>query len=580
MTAVATDAELKARRRTTGLREGRRSGNRRVAGCRRAPSRGPPVTLPLIPAPAAVVHGSGSVDLRTVEAVTASEPTALGVATRFRADLLAWTGLRVPEAAMGTERTVPGVHVELGVPAESPPTSRAPADAHQVVIDDEGVLVRAATAAGLYRGLTSVVQLAGTGGPVLPQLRITDHGRYGWRGLSLDVARCIVPVADVERVIDLLALYKFSVLHLHLTDTEGWRLEISSWPQLTANAPGGQREYYTQEEFAGLVAYAQARHVTLVPEIDLPGHAGAVLRVHPELGAATVSLQPPIPIANLDAQSERTWRFVEDVLGEVAALTAGPYLHLGGDEAFGMADDAHAAFVSRTARIAEALGKIPVGWQEAGRGELRPGQVLQHWIDFTADAGTDADADAPGKGTNAGEDPDAARQRAIVAKLPRRIRAMLAENFAKASGDLDRIAAAGAGIVLSPNSRAYLDRPHAERSGDERQDADRGRLGLPFYPPTAVRRYLEWDPEALAGPVAPDRVLGVEAAVWGETARTMRDYEALILPRLTAIAEVAWARPDDRSWAEFRERLARHAVLWSRQGWNWWQAESVDWVRP
>ncbi len=536
------------------------------------------MTLPIIPAPAAVVHGSGSFDVRAVEAVTASEPAALEVAARFRADLLAWTGVVVPEAAVGTGRTVPGVHVELGGPTEAPATSGGPADAHRVVIDDGGVLVRAATAEGLYRGLTSVVQMVGAGGPLLPQLQITDRGEYGWRGLSLDVARCFVPVPDVERVIDLLALYKFSVLHLHLTDNEGWRLEIASWPRLTANAADGQRAHYTQEEFAGLVAYAQARCVTLVPEIDLPGHAGAVLRVHPELGAANVSLHPPLPIANLDAQSASTWRFVEDVLREVAALTAGPYLHLGGDEAFGMEDDAHAAFVSRTARIAADLGKIPVGWQEASRGDPGPGQVLQHWIDFAAPSVPDADA--PGAGAGTGEDPEAARQRATVAKLPRRIRAMLEENVAKASADLDRIATAGARLLLSPNSRAYLDRPHAERSGDVRQDADRDRLGLPYYPPTPLRRYLEWDPRALAGPVAAERILGVEAAVWGETANTTRDYELLILPRLPVIAEVAWCRAEGRSWTEFRERLARHAVLWSRQGWNWWQAESVDWVRP
>lgn len=532
-------------------------------------------SLRLIPSPSQTSTGSGTFDLRTVQVLTVNHPSALPVADRFREDLRVWTGVDVPAAVVVAGRAPGSVHVELAREdgaARDPlsPGSPAASGVHRLLIDGDGVQVRADQEEGLYRGLTSVVQLAGVGGPSLPHVEVNDGARFGWRGLSLDVVRCFIPIDEVKRVIDLLALYKFSVLHLHLTDNEGWRIEIRSRPRLTAATPpseGAARAYYTQEEYTDLVRYAKQRFITLVPEIDLPGHAGAVLRAYPELGAGEVSLESRIPIANLDASSEAAWSFVQDVLGELAAVTPGPYLHTGGDEAFGMDDEAHARFVSRVARSVQSLGKTAVGWQEASRGDVGADQILQHWIDFTSShAGEDS----------AGE--EAGGDAAGALGLPPEVLEMLRQNFVKSAGDLERIADKGARLLLSPTTHAYLDRPHAESSRNKRQELARDRLGLRGYPPTPLSDYLEWNPLDIAPSIAPDRVVGVEAAVWGETVTGVEDLEALLLPRLPAIAEVAWSNAESQSWPEYRARLARHALLWSRRAWNWYEADSVDWA--
>jgi hexosaminidase len=532
-------------------------------------------SLPLIPSPSQTSMGSGTFDLRKVQTLTVNDPAALPIADRFRADLHAWTEVDVPAAVVAAGRTSGSVHVELAREDGTPPDplspgSRAASGVHRLLIDGDGVQVRADQEEGLYRGLTSVVQLAGVGGPSLPHVEVNDRARFGWRGLSLDVVRCFIPIEEVKRVIDLLALYKFSVLHLHLTDNEGWRIEIRSRPRLTAataQSEAGGRTYYTQEEYTDLVRYARQRFITVVPEIDLPGHAGAVLRAYPQLGAGEVSLESPIPIANVDGSSEATWTFVEDVLRELAAVTPGPYLHIGGDEAFGMDDEAHARFVSRVARAVQSLGKTAVGWQEASRGDVGPDQILQHWIDFTS---SNPDEDSAGEEAGSGA--------AGALRLPPEVLEMLRENFGKSAGDLERIADKGARLLLSPAKHAYLDRPHAESSRNERQELVRGRLGLPVYPPTPLSDYLEWNPLDIAHSIAPDRVLGVEAAVWGETVTGVEDLEVLLLPRLPAIAEVAWSPAESQGWPEYRARLARHALLWSRRAWNWYEADSVDWA--
>jgi hexosaminidase len=532
-------------------------------------------SLPLIPFPSQTSMGSGTFDLREVRTLTVNHPSALPVADRFRQDLRAWTEVDVPAAVVAAGRASGSVHGELtregGAPADPvSPRSPAASGVHRLLIDRDGVQVQADQEEGLYRGLTSVVQLAGIGGSWLPHVEVNDRARFGWRGLSLDVVRCFIPIEQVRRVIDLLALYKLSVLHLHLTDNEGWRSEIRSRPQLTAGIPraeGAARAYYTQEEYTDLVRYAGERFITLIPEVDLPGHAGAVLRAYPELKAGEVSLESPIPIANVDASSEATWAFVEDVLRELAAMTPGPYLHIGGDEAFGMDDEAHARFVSRVARSVQSLGKTAVGWQEASRGDVGRDQILQHWIDFTSSpAGEDSVVE------EAGGDP------AGALGLPPEVLVMLRENFLKSAGDLERIADKGARLLLSPTTHAYLDRPHAEPSRNQRQELARGRLGLRAYPPTPLSDYLEWNPLDIAPSIAPDRVVGVEAAVWGETVTGVEDLEALLLPRLPAIAEVAWTNAGSQSWPEYRARLARHPLLWSRQAWNWYEADSVDWA--
>lgn len=530
--------------------------------------------LPLIPAPRSVAVHPGTVDLRAARSLTVSAVEALVVADQLREDLRLWAGVDLPEPTVAPSGAPGGVHLALRAARSAGVVSSPFAGEHEVAVSAGGVQVAAAEPEGLYRGATSVVQLAGTGSGLLPHLVLQDGPAFGWRGLSLDVTRHFVPASEVRRVIDVLALYKFSVLHLHLTDNEGWRLEIRSRPALTAGRllEDGSRAYYTQEEFAELVAYARARFVTVVPEIDLPGHASAVLQAYPELGARAVAAPEgsPFPVANLDGPDDLVWSFVDDVLTEVVALTPGPYLHVGGDEAFGMDPQAHAAFVTRWAQRVRDHGKTVVGWQEASRAQLPPGQVLQHWIDFAGNI-ADRQADAAAGGDGAGAAASAA------AGLPPETVAMLAETFVQARGDLERIAAQGSLVLLSPNGHAYLDRPHAEPSADPAQAELRGRLGLPYYPPTPLRAYVEWDPTAQAGPLDRSRIAGVEGAVWCETVTSVPDLEALLLPRLPGVAQAAWGEPGGTTWPEHRDRLASHAALWDRLAWHWYQDTSVPW---
>ena len=193
----------------------------------------------------------------------------------------------------------------------------------------------------------------------------------------LDVARHFFAVEDVLRVIDHLARYKLNHLHLHLTDDQGWRIAVDSWPRLTTvggatEVGGGPGGHYTKADYRRIVAYAAARHITVVPEIDLPGHTNAALVAYPELAPDKIAPPPytgtEVGFSYVDPADERTYDFVADVLGEVAALTPGPWLHIGGDEAFKVHGRGYTGFVERVQRIVADLGKTVVGWHQLAAG--------------------------------------------------------------------------------------------------------------------------------------------------------------------------------------------------------------------
>jgi hexosaminidase len=319
----------------------------------------------------------------------------------------------------------------------------------------------------------------------------------------LDVARHFFGADDVKRFVDVVAPYRFNRLHLHLTDDQGWRIEIQSWPRLAevgglgavGGAAGG---FYTQAEYTDLVTYCAERGIVVVPEVDLPGHVNAALVAYPELAPAGFAPQPytgtDVGFSSLDTRADVTWRFLEDVLGELAALTPGPYLHIGGDEAASTPLDAYVPFVARVCELVRANGKTPVGWEEIAKAPLPPGTIVQHW-----------------------QDPELAR--------------LAAEQ--------------GAQLIMSPASRVYLDQKYDEST----------RLGTTWAGHVSLRDAYDWDP---------GDVLGVEAALWSETLETLADVEEMAFPRLLAVAEVAWTR-GPRDWEDFRRRAeAESAELESR----------------
>ena len=339
--------------------------------------------------------------------------------------------------------------------------------------------------------------------------------RFEWRGVMLDVARHFFGVDDVKRFIDLLALYKLNRLHLHLTDDQGWRIEIRSRPRLAE-----QGDHFTQREYATIVAHAASRGVTVVPEIDVPGHVNAALVAYPELARPGVVPEPysgtDVGFSTLDISNEESYAFVDDVVREVAALTPGAYVHIGGDEAAATKPDDYARFMRRAQEIVQRHGKRTIAWEEIAQAELLPGTIVQHWK----------------------------------------------------QGELARRAVEqGAKVIMSPASRTYLDMKY---------DAST-KLGFEWAGHVEVRDAYDWDPATQVPGVAEADVLGVEAALWSETLETIADVELMAFPRLAAVAEVGWSAQSERDWDDFRKRLAAQAPSLEALGVNFHRSAQIPW---
>ena len=284
-----------------------------------------------------------------------------------------------------------------------------------------------------------------------------------------------------------MALYKLNRLHLHLSDDQGWRISIRSWPRLTTvggrtAVGGGKGGYFTQRDYARIVAYARARFVDVVPEIDMPGHVNAALASYPKLTCDGIAPPPrtdmEVGYSSLCIGKELTYRFVDDVIREIAALTPGPYVHVGGDEAHSTRPEDYLAFMERVESIVRSHGKRMIGWEEVARTKLRRTSVAQHW-----------------------HDPALAR----------------------------RTVEQGAKLVMSPSPKAYLDMKYTPDSP----------IGLTWAGMTSVRDAYTWDPATQVPGVRERDILGVEAPLWSETAATRADVDYLMFPRLLGHAEIA-----------------------------------------
>lgn len=494
----------------------------------------------MIPYPARVeLDGGGALPLDAALVIHAGPGTSPEARELARA-LAVRTGLTPTVLTEHASAPRPG-----GIRLHLDPHAWLGPEAYTLRTDASGAEIVAATTAGLfYAGQTLVQTIATrTDGDDdatwhLPHVAIEDAPRFAYRGMMLDVARHFFPVEDVCAVIDRAASLKLNHLHLHLSDDQGWRLQIDAWPRLTGTAPSGG--FYSTADYRRIVEYAATRHMTVVPEIDMPGHTHAVGIAYPELVEAPVisealraqvaELGQALPEAgvpftgwavgfsSLRIGDEAVDRFVHDVVREVAELSPGPYLHVGGDEALGTAPADFAAFVSRAAQIVREVGKIPITWQEAGAApELPSGTIGQYWGFVAPQDGHDD----------------------------------LARAFVRNGG----------GVILSPADAVYL---------DMKPDAD-STLGLSWANgPTSLRRAYEWEPLAVVEGLAEHDILGVEAALWTETVETLADIDALMFPRIAAAAEIAWSSPPALSaactWESFRERVAVLAPLWRAAG--------------
>ena len=486
--------------------------------------------LPLVPLPADVALTGGAPYALTGAAVTGDPDAAAHLCALVRTR----TGLD-----LGT-----GDGIALAVDGSGP------AESYRLEASTTGIRITGADAAGLFYGVQTLVQLVGRDGDawVVPAVRVIDSPRFAYRGVMLDVARHFHDVDTVRAYIDRAASLKLNVLHLHLSDDQGWRLELRSRPELTAaasatavdGAPGG---FYTQDDYRAIIAYAASRHMTVVPEFDMPGHTHAVGLAYPELAeapAVEVITEGSTPVAgepytgigvgfsSLRIGEEATDAFVRDVFAELADLTPGPWLHFGGDESLGTTPEDFARFVAHASAAITALGKTPVAWHEAGAAAgLAPGTVGQFW-------GFVSPTDA------------AARH---------------ARAFAERGGRL----------ILSPADAVYLDmKPTADSP-----------LGLTWANgPTSLARAYDWEPTRVVDGVDEAAILGVEAPLWTETVATVEDIDALAFPRIAAAAEIAWspASSGERSWESFRSRVGGLGPLWTTLGIRFPALEEVPWT--
>jgi hexosaminidase len=502
-----------------------------VAGCRPAAPRlspnQPAALAGLVPQPNLLRRGNGrpfTVTDATVISVPSGDERAAFVG-RYLADLIATGTLPAPRVVSGD--TPPG-GISLAVDAALAP------DHYELTVTDTGVRLRGGDAAGLFHGAQTLRQLlpadveyeaARLTTLMVPSVHIEDGPRFGWRGAMLDVSRHFFGVADVKRYVDLMALHKLNRLHLHLSDDQGWRLEIRSWPNLTAHGGGsevggGPGGFYTQAQYREIVAYAADRFITVVPEIDMPGHSNAALASYAELNCNGKA--PPrftgieVGFSALCVENETTFRFVDDVVREIAALTPGPFVHIGGDEVKTLSASQYRQFVERVQTIVRSHGKRMIGWDEIAPIALDATSVVQHWR-------------------------PKATSREAVAK--------------------------GAKVILSPADRVYLDMKYTAATP----------IGLRWAAIIDVRATYDWEPATHMDGVGESDLLGIEAPLWTETAAEMRDVEYLAFPRLAAVAEVAWTRRDRRSWPDFAVRLGAQSRRWSALGINFYRSPQIPW---
>src|SRR5215204_3252893 len=492
------------------------------------------MTLPLLPLPQQIERGTGEFQFTPATVIFAEHSFA--ASARFLSDLigLAFGAQPPPVEALATEP--PDGSVVL---RRDPSRKGHGPEAYELQISPTRITISADAAAGAFYGVQTLRQLlppaleyealrAARRNPppiVLPALVVRDSPRFAWRGAMLDVARHFLTVEEVKRYVDLMALHKLNRLHMHLADDQGWRIEIKSWPNLTvlggsSEVGGGPGGFYSQEQYAAIVTYAADRFITIVPEIDMPGHTNAALASYPELNcdgvARPVFTGTEVGFSALCVEKEITYTFIDDVVGEISSITPGPYFHVGGDEVKALTPGQYLGFVDRVQAIVQKHGKQMIGWDEIAPANLVPTSIIQHWRPKTTPA------EAMTKGVK---------------------------------------------VIMSVASKAYLDMKYDAATP----------IGLTWAGIVNVQTSYEWDPGTAAEGVPAASVLGVEGPLWSETIANIRDFEYLAFPRLAALAEAAWSPQSSRTWEEFRVRLGLQNARWTALGLNFYRSPEVPW---
>ena len=440
-------------------------------------------------------------------------------------------------------------------------TKKLGAEGYALTVAAGGVTIRGGGAAGVFYGTQTLRQLlppdierfgwrAGGGKLTVPAVEIEDRPRFSWRGTLLDVSRHFSPVAEVKKYLDTLALHKLNVFQWHLVDDQGWRIEIKKYPKLTS--VGAWREstvrvgdepnldgiphggFYTQEEIRDVVAYAAERFITVVPEIEVPGHSSAALAAYPQFGNTDAPGYAPrvqsrwAIFPETYSPKPETLAFLDDIFTEVLALFPSKFIHIGGDEAmkeqweasptaraFMQANklkDGHELqswFIRRTENFLAKRGRRLIGWDEIQEGGLAPGAAMMAWRDV---------------------------KWAIEA------------------------ARLGHDVVLAPTSHTYFD--YTEGTADE----EGGTIGYQ----TTLEKVYSFEPiPAELEPAHHARVLGAQGQLWRERMPSLPVVERRAFPRLSALAEVVWSPAEKKNFANFRDRLNALLARLDRLGVNY-----------
>jgi len=414
------------------------------------------------------------------------------------------------------------------------------------------ITISSSTLTGIFYGIQSLLQILPlSGAQKIPSVQITDYPRFPWRGMHLDVSRHFFSVEAVKSYIDMLALHKMNIFHWHLTDDQGWRIEIKKYPKLTqVSAWRVDREsepewrnrqvaregekatyggFYTQEQIKEIVAYAQDRHITIVPEIEMPGHTKAVLAAYPQLscsgGPFTIPPGGYWPIVDLYcAGNDSTFLFLQDVLKEVIELFPCPYIHIGGDEVDHSEwkkcpkcqariqtehlKDEHALqsyFVKRIAAFLRLYNKRLIGWDEIIEGDAPSEAIVMAWRGM--DNGTAA------------------------ARL-------------------------GHDVVMTPSTHCYFDHYQGNQALEP--------LAIGGFTSLSTVYSFEPVPDSLTSEQM-KHILGAQGNVWTEYIPTLQHIQYMALPRMAALAEVIWSPKELRSWSDFKNRLPRMFELYDKK---------------
>ncbi|HEX6047665.1 MAG TPA: beta-N-acetylhexosaminidase [Gemmatimonadaceae bacterium] len=507
---------------------------------------GDPPVVSIVPVPESLTVRAGQFRLTAGTVVWADAATA-GAARRFVAWLAPATGFTLAVRVGGTPS---GRAIVL---RRDRRLTRVGAEGYELTVTPRQVTIRAREPAGVFYGLQTVRQLlppevfrearVDSVPWVIPAVRVVDRPRFSWRGAHLDVGRHFMPKEFVKKYIDLLALHKLNSFHWHLTEDQGWRLQIRKYPRLTdvgawrtqtiVGQPGGsdsttwqydgQRHggFYTQDDVREIVAYARDRFVNVVPEIEMPGHALAAIAAYPQLGVtgqpADVGTRWGV-YANILNAEESTIAFMQDVLAEVLELFPSRFIHVGGDEAdkalwktspriqerireLGVVDEhgLQSWFIRRMDAFLTSKGRRLVGWDEILEGGLAPNATVMSW-----------------RGTKGGVD----------------------------------AAHAGHDVIMAPTSHTYLDYYQSRNTAGE-------PLAIGGFLPLETVYAFEPIPTELE-PAHKARILGAQAQVWTEYLETPKHVEYMAFPRLTALAEVVWSPAERRNYSDFLARLEDH----------------------